>query len=219
LEMKGIVWLAFCLSVAIFHGKGLGLASELRQTGYVFEDSVVSWKEKPVHVICDDCRPLKKVAWSPADFAKKIVRIRVPLTVPMADVPKTLPAAERPTTSGAAGKGPVVVYFDFDSSSVKKEDLKKLRAYVHGIGKSLRDKTIEVTGYTDGVGTKEYNDGLARRRAEAVFRALLSMGLPADAVTVKGKGRCCYMDKDARNWRNRRVEVIVHKKGPGRLNR
>lgn len=187
-------------------------ASELRQMDYVFKDSAGSWKAQVAHVICDDCPPLKKLAWSPADFAERVVRIRAPLSVPKGNSSRMSSAGKHTSVSDVAEKRPSVVYFDFDSSRLKKQGLKKLREYVHGINNSTKGGTIEITGYTDGVGTKEYNDGLAFRRAEAVYRALRAMGLPGDIMKVMGRGRCCYADSDVRSGKNRRVEVIDHRK-------
>jgi outer membrane protein OmpA-like peptidoglycan-associated protein len=70
-------------------------------------------------------------------------------------------------------------------------------------------KRIELEGRTDDIGSKAYNDRLARRRAEFVRCWLLKRGVAAEMV-VHAEGMCCYLDtsptKTARR-NNRRVEV------------
>ena len=48
---------------------------------------------------------------------------------------------------------------------------------------------IQITGHTDRLGTKAYNDKLSTRRAEAVQNYLVQTGgIPASKVSAKGVG-------------------------------
>ena len=72
---------------------------------------------------------------------------------------------------------------------------------------------IDVIGRTDDVGTKAYNDKLARNRADHVRDWLARQGVTA-AINVRAEGLCCYRDiaaTEVARRRNRRVEVrLVH---------
>lgn len=76
--------------------------------------------------------------------------------------------------------------FDFDKSTVKpagRQALDKLAGDLRGI----RYDTIQVTGHTDRLGGREYNQRLSTRRAEAVSAYLVqSGGVPAARISAKG---------------------------------
>lgn len=85
------------------------------------------------------------------------------------------------------------VYFDFDSAKLRESEKAKLSDL-----KGRRGR-LSITGYTCDIGTREYNDRLAVRRAQAVRDYL-----EVDAE-VSGKGKCCYVSADRK--KNRRVEI------------
>lgn len=86
------------------------------------------------------------------------------------------------------------VYFDLDSSELKYSEKEKL-------DRLSRDNNYKVTGYTCDIGSKEYNDRLALRRARAVQNYL------GDIVKeIDGKGKCCYIDSKDKA-KNRRAEI------------
>lgn len=79
------------------------------------------------------------------------------------------------------------VHFDMASASLTPGGLINLLQ----AAKSARElglERIEVLGFTDTVGSAEFNRELAGRRAEAVARALVEAGLPADMIEVAGMG-------------------------------
>jgi outer membrane protein OmpA-like peptidoglycan-associated protein len=68
------------------------------------------------------------------------------------------------------------IFFDFDSFSLNDEaliDLENLKSVLN----NYPELKIEVTGYTDIKGSREYNLGLADRRAQAVINYFASNGL------------------------------------------
>ena len=73
---------------------------------------------------------------------------------------------------------------------------------------------IELDGRTDDIGTKSFNDRLARQRAEHVRDWLLMEGVTAP-IALSAEGACCFADSDkteSARQRNRRVEVrLVHR--------
>ncbi|HET7611249.1 MAG TPA: OmpA family protein [Rhodanobacteraceae bacterium] len=76
---------------------------------------------------------------------------------------------------------------------------------------------IEIDGYTDSIGTDQYNQGLSERRANIVNQYLTSHGIDSSRITaVKGFGENDPIDTNktaAGRQRNRRVEFKVEGQG------
>jgi OmpA-OmpF porin, OOP family len=70
------------------------------------------------------------------------------------------------------------------------------------------DGHIEVIGYSDGVGSPDYNLGLSERRAAAVERWLLAQDIPQAALRVIGKGEDGARN-DVPDSTRRRVEIVL----------
>jgi outer membrane protein OmpA-like peptidoglycan-associated protein len=71
---------------------------------------------------------------------------------------------------------------------------------------------IVVTGHTDTMGDPGYNDGLSLERAKAVSKLFIARGIPADSVSVAGRGERELLVQTPPNTseaRNRRVEITV----------
>jgi outer membrane protein OmpA-like peptidoglycan-associated protein len=75
-------------------------------------------------------------------------------------------------------------------------------------------KVVEIKGYTDNVGSTEYNNYLSMRRAQMAFDYMNSRGIPADRMIVSyyGKEYPVAENTPANAWLNRRVELVVHDK-------
>ena len=134
-------------------------------------------------------------------------------------------AAPGAEASGVAGEGALAmdplkdpasplaqrtVYFDFDSSVVKPEFQEMLKAHAAYLV-DHPDRRLILEGHTDERGTREYNLGLGERRAQAVKRALVLLGAPAERIeTVSyGEERPAAEGHDESAWRlNRRVELV-----------
>ena len=104
----------------------------------------------------------------------------------------TGPASPAQSTTAAAtpapgAPAPLVVYFDFGSSTVRKEDRAVLdhasRAYNEG-----KPIVMILTGSADRTGRAEENLELSERRAAAVLKGLLDRGIPADRFQMLAKG-------------------------------
>ncbi|MGA2778738.1 MAG: OmpA family protein, partial [Steroidobacteraceae bacterium] len=68
-------------------------------------------------------------------------------------------------------------------------------------------------GYTDSVGSEDYNQGLSERRAESVRHYLRDQGIDAGRLTASGKGESNPVagnDSASGRQQNRRVEVIIN---------
>jgi outer membrane protein OmpA-like peptidoglycan-associated protein len=103
------------------------------------------------------------------------------------------------------------VRFDFDKSDIKPQYRDTLNR-IAGILMTLKGYTINVYGYTDDVGTQDYNLELSQRRAEAVRDFLAQAGIARTSMSTKGFGksdpRVSGGSEQARAA-NRRVEIGI----------
>ena len=54
--------------------------------------------------------------------------------------------------------------------------------------KSVQLDSVRVIGHTDPEGSDDYNERLSRQRAETVKALLVARGLPADKISIEGRG-------------------------------
>ncbi|HMA08809.1 MAG TPA: peptidoglycan-associated lipoprotein Pal, partial [Ramlibacter sp.] len=107
--------------------------------------------------------------------------------------------------------GPVnvarLVYFDYDSYSIKPEFQSLIEAHARFL-KANTGRRVALEGHTDERGGREYNLALGQRRAEAVRRALALLGVAdnqMEAVSF-GKEKPAVPGSDEQAWaKNRRV--------------
>ena len=103
-----------------------------------------------------------------------------------------------------------VVYFEYDSSTVRPEDLITLEAHAAYLGEHP-NVTIRLQGHTDERGSREYNLALGERRAISVRQILMLQGAGVNQfeVTSYGEERPEMQGYDDSSWQqNRRVELI-----------
>jgi outer membrane protein OmpA-like peptidoglycan-associated protein len=75
------------------------------------------------------------------------------------------------------------------------------------------DRTAAIEGYTDSVGTEDYNQGLSERRADSVRSYLVGQGVDSSRLSASGKGQGSPVagnDTAEGRQQNRRVEVIIN---------
>jgi outer membrane protein OmpA-like peptidoglycan-associated protein len=104
------------------------------------------------------------------------------------------------------------VLFGFNKAELTDDDQQQLADLTQSLT-PLKHYVIEVEGYTDKVGSKQYNLELSRRRADAVVRYLTVTGhVPLLKIHVLGLGEdepvADNTTKDGRK-QNRRVEIRV----------
>jgi outer membrane protein OmpA-like peptidoglycan-associated protein len=103
------------------------------------------------------------------------------------------------------------VLFDFNKYTLKPEAREKL-AKVSGILLAYPDLKVQVEGYTDNIGTDEYNQQLSEKRADSVRDYLVSQSVPGSNITAQGYGKSNPIADNATNSgraQNRRVELVV----------
>jgi OOP family OmpA-OmpF porin len=80
--------------------------------------------------------------------------------------------------------------FGFDSAALTDEGRSRLDNALSQIPDRsvLQDKQITITGFTDRLGPEGYNQKLSEARAQAVRDYLVSKGMHAEAIDVRGLG-------------------------------
>jgi outer membrane protein OmpA-like peptidoglycan-associated protein len=103
------------------------------------------------------------------------------------------------------------VLFDFNKYTLKPEAREKL-AKVSGILLAYPNLKLQVEGYTDNIGSDEYNQKLSEQRADAVRDYLASQGVPDANITAAGYGKSSPIADNSTNSgraQNRRVQMVV----------
>jgi peptidoglycan-associated lipoprotein len=122
-------------------------------------------------------------------------------------------------TDSAAGTvaGPAnvsrLVYFDYDSYVIKPEFQSLIDAHARFM-KANPDRRIAIEGHTDERGGREYNLALGQRRAEAVRRALVLLGVADNRLEAVSFGKEKPADPgndEAAYAKNRRAELVYRR--------
>ncbi|MDR3439980.1 OmpA family protein [Telmatospirillum sp.] len=104
-----------------------------------------------------------------------------------------------------------LVFFDFDKSNITPEGSKSI-GQAAANAKANNATSISLTGYTDAAGSEKYNMALSLRRANAVKTHLVTLGIPANEISVVGKGKTDQLVPTAdgvHEPQNRRVLIVL----------
>src|SRR5712671_2830970 len=131
-------------------------------------------------------------------------------------------SAVRPGSLGAAASGNAMkdakgakvakrsVYYDFDKSDIKPEQLPTVEAnasYLRG-QQALK---VRVEGNADERGSREYNLALGQKRAESVAKTMRLLGVPESRMESVSYGaeRPRSSGHDEQSWsENRRADIV-----------
>jgi len=103
------------------------------------------------------------------------------------------------------------VLFDTGKATLKPGARVRL-AKVAGIIMAYPDLKLEIDGYTDSTGTRDFNRELSQQRADSVRSFLVSEGVPDANVTTQGYGQedpIASNETASGRQMNRRVELVV----------
>jgi outer membrane protein OmpA-like peptidoglycan-associated protein len=103
------------------------------------------------------------------------------------------------------------VLFDFNKYTLKPEAREKL-AKVSGILLAYPGLKMQVEGYTDNIGSDDYNQKLSDERAGVVRDYLVTGGVTDGNITAQGFGKTRPIADNSMNSgraQNRRVEMVV----------
>jgi peptidoglycan-associated lipoprotein len=121
------------------------------------------------------------------------------------------PTAER-TTPKPGAPGLQTVYFDFDRWNLRDDARRALRSNAESLKTNPAWGVVTVAGHCDERGSEEYNVALGDRRAEAVKRYLVDLGVPSSRLHAVsfGESRPAVRGEGEAAWsRNRRAELVV----------
>jgi len=103
------------------------------------------------------------------------------------------------------------VLFAFNKYELKTDAQIKL-AKISGILATYPNLKVQVEGYTDNIGSDDYNLKLSQERATAVQGFLVEQGVPPDNVSAQGYGKADPVADNATSAgraANRRVSLVV----------
>jgi len=102
------------------------------------------------------------------------------------------------------------VYFDFDRYAIKTSEFSKIKALKDYLAKNPTQKVL-IEGYCDWRGTVEYNMALGDRRANAVKRYAISIGIPAAKIQTRSLGSTQAAERgtEAEMAKDRRGEIVI----------
>lgn len=105
-----------------------------------------------------------------------------------------------------------IVYFEFDSAEIRATSLGDIEALARYYRNHRTGAAIVLEGHADERGSREYNLALGQKRAEAVLKALVVLGVtPARAEAISfGEEKPAVAGSTEEAWaKNRRVELIA----------
>ena len=115
----------------------------------------------------------------------------------------------------------VPVYFGFDEAVISPQYMAFLDRFSQVVTQYYPSSLVTVEGFTDPVGTPEYNLALGKRRADAVRDYLVEQrGLSPDMVRAVSYGEAADRLVSAagrgpgqEGWENRRVALVIDHSG------
>ncbi|MDP4669113.1 MAG: OmpA family protein [Burkholderiaceae bacterium] len=113
--------------------------------------------------------------------------------------------------AGFDAAGGASVYFDFDQTTLRQQDMPVVEQTA-GLMKSNSRATLLIEGHTDDRGTSEYNLALGQQRAEAVRNALTLLGVADSQLNAvsQGEERPRSTDRSEAGYaENRRADLQV----------
>lgn len=122
-----------------------------------------------------------------------------------------------PLVQNPKGGESIALYFEYDSDVIHPRAKRQLEI-VAKILKASPSRNLKIGGYTDALGTDDYNLNLSRKRAEAVKATMIDIGVPIEQVQTVGFGAANPLspnvnpdgsdNPDGRS-KNRRAEILL----------
>ncbi|AYM89825.1 porin OmpA [Serratia sp. T13T92] len=98
------------------------------------------------------------------------------------------------------------VLFAFNKATLKPEGQQALdQLYTQLSSLDPKDGSVVVLGFTDAVGSAEYNLRLSEQRAQSVVDYLVSKGIPSDKISARGMGKANPITGDTCGYRSGRA--------------
>lgn len=106
------------------------------------------------------------------------------------------------------------IYFNYDLYSLTSGAFGVLDQVVYQL-KTNDNLYVDLLGYTDLIGSEEYNQPLSKKRAQVALEYLKSRGIPEGRMFMNyfGKENPVVNTNDPNaSWRNRRTEIVIYEK-------
>lgn len=214
MELKKLILATLVSGGCIFSASQSFAASNLMNSGYAHDASGVVVRDNSGNCV-------RTSNWTSQSATRECDAHLLP--PPVAAAPAPEPVAEAPAPAEIAAiepqKDPINISekagFDFDKAVLRAEDKQRLDAAIAELKTLPEDATVQITGYTDSVGTEEYNRELSMRRAQAAQDYLVSNGVDQRRIVLSGMGESNPIaSNDTAEGRamNRRVEVAAESK-------
>jgi outer membrane protein OmpA-like peptidoglycan-associated protein len=103
------------------------------------------------------------------------------------------------------------VLFDFDSTTLKSGASSVVNELSNFL-KEYPERSIQIEGFTDSIGSAEYNRNLSQQRADALKMAIVRTGISSQRIQTIGYGEefpVATNMNEAGRQQNRRVEIII----------
>lgn len=95
--------------------------------------------------------------------------------------------AYSPIVEDPMGGDSLVLYFEFDQSGLSPRGNRQLAIIADILGQGA-DRVIRINGHADSMGTDDYNATLSDKRAAAIRRGLISMGVSPRQIVTEAFG-------------------------------
>jgi outer membrane protein OmpA-like peptidoglycan-associated protein len=103
------------------------------------------------------------------------------------------------------------IFFDFDKYELKEKSVTELQKVIRFLNQNSNIK-IEISGHTDNMGNASYNQQLSEKRAQSVYKYLVSNGIASTRLSAKGLGQTQPIDTNETEegrQNNRRIEFKI----------
>lgn len=105
------------------------------------------------------------------------------------------------------------VFFDFNLDALSETSLNRLNDWVK---ENEESEVLKIYGYSDEIGSIDYNDDLSLKRAQSVYRNLKNNSIKfADNIEIKAFGKLFNLSENQNE--NRKVIVLFEKSNKSRL--
>jgi OmpA-OmpF porin, OOP family len=195
----------------------------VREWDYIFTFKNASQREDTCQfkIIYDPQMRVQDTFWKPADCAAYAYEAPMPTMQAGQAVEKVI-EREKETVYLSSVKLSADGLFAFgkhDIADVLPGGKNRLDRALSGLQNPGDLVSIKITGYTDRLGSDQYNLALSEARAETIKNYLVSQGIPAEKITANGLGKTAPLvtcEQEARDAKlieclqpNRRFEILI----------
>ncbi|HEY3308019.1 MAG TPA: peptidoglycan-associated lipoprotein Pal [Desulfuromonadaceae bacterium] len=159
---------------------------------------------------------VQKTQPAPKVETQKPTPPRSPVEQPKVEEPRIAPPQQEAQAGSdkraAAEVNFDTIYFDFDKADLRQDARDALNKNAEILLKQKADAKVKIEGHGDERGSAEYNLALGERRAKSALQYLLTLGVPAERMSVisYGKEKPAVQGSDENAWaKNRRAEFVI----------